>query len=130
MLYYQIAGGVLPTQALENVKTGQFSFIDCGMAVNLAQFETLRDVFGDNRFNARFASSGSFPLGMKPQTLLIESLGLIKEIQYSFDAISPQLGEQMVFNNIPLYGVKHLNGEAGGFNVVCISPSSEIAKIW
>jgi hypothetical protein len=128
MFLYQIADGVLPTQALENVKTGQFSFIDCGTAVNLAQYETLRDVFGATVFNARFASSGSFPLRMSPQNLQIQSLGLIKEIKYSVDAISPQLGENMCFNNIPLYGLKHLNGEAPAFNVICISPSSEQEK--
>ncbi|HEX4839491.1 MAG TPA: hypothetical protein VFU89_03510 [Rhabdochlamydiaceae bacterium] len=128
MFQYQIADGVLPTQALENVKSGQYSFIDCGMAVQLARLETLRDVFGDNRFNARFASNGSFPLRMNPQNSLLESFGLIKEIQYSFNTISPQFGEQMACFNIPLYRMKHHNGEAVAFNVVCISPSSAEEK--
>lgn len=128
MLQYQIADRVLPTQALENVKTGQFSFIDCAIAVQIAQYDTLRDVFGDNRFNARFASNSNVPLRLNPQMSQLEHYGLLKRVDYSLDAISPQLGEHMGCCNAPLYRVKHCNGEAAAFNVVCISPSSEKEK--
>ncbi len=129
-LSYQIQKDVLPTEALANVKTGQFSFIDCGTAIALARFETLREVFGANRFNDVFSGKGAFPLKLDRDITKtpLTSLGLVKEETFNVNAISPKLGDTVHFSNIPLYKIKHPNGEATGFNTVCISEFSEKEK--
>lgn len=127
---YQIKPECLPSQALENIKTGQFSFTDCGSAVELAMYETLIDVLGEARFNEIFSAEGQSPLKLHPHVLKtpLYSLGFVKEEMLSPDAISPNLGDNVYFSNIPLYTIKHPNGESKGFHAVCISPSDVVNK--
>jgi hypothetical protein len=127
---YQIKPEFQPFQALENVKTGQFSFTDCGSAVELAMYETLKVVLGEARFNEIFSAEGQSPLKLHPHVLKtpLYSLGFVKEAMLDLDAISPNLGDNVYFSNIPLYTIKHPNGESKGFHAVCISPSDVVNK--
>jgi hypothetical protein len=127
---YDLQKGVLPTEALDNVQNGQFSFIDCGIAVELGRYETVREIGGEERLNVRFSSDGACPLRLRPlmSSSPLFALGLMKEVHYDTDAISPQFGDNVHFSNVSFYLLKHLNGESAGFNAVCISPSSEQDK--
>lgn len=127
---YQIKEDCLPSQAMENVKNGPFSFIDCGSSVELAMYETLKEVLGEARFNAIFSAQGKTPLKLHPHVLKtpLYALGFVKEAMLDTHAISPHLGDNVYFSNIPLYMMKHPNGESKGFHAVCISPSDVVNK--
>ena len=164
---YVIKADCLPTQALENVRSGQFSLIDCGNAVELAMYATLREVLGDQRFNSRFSGDGPSPLTLHPhvQKNPLYSLGFVKEVRIkSPDEVrlaemlalgshkphqlshvahlvwssnlrklkdtEVQLGDDAHFSNVPLYSLKHPNGESGGFHTVCVTPSDVKEKIY
>lgn len=127
---YQIKEDCLPSQALENVITGPFSFTDCGSAVELAMYETLKEVLGEARFNEIFSAQGQTPLKLHSHVLKtpLYALGFAKEAMLDVRAISPNLGDNVYFSNIPLYTIKHPNGESKGFHAVCISPSDTVNK--
>jgi hypothetical protein len=127
---YQIQKEILPTEGLQSIKTGRFSFIDCQGAIEIALYETIHEIFGSIRFNEIFSGTGKHPLQIHidwTQTPL-HYLGLV--IQRPLDPNSPGLepGDQVNFPNIPLYENKHLLGEFGGLNVICISPTDSAEK--
>jgi hypothetical protein len=127
---YQIKPDCQPSQALVNIKTGQPSMIDCQGAVELAMYETLKEVFGEERFNEIFSAQGKTPLQLHPviQKTHLYALGFVKEARLDVRAIAPNLGDNVYFSNIPLYTRKHRNAEAKGFHAVCISPSDVANK--
>lgn len=124
--YYRIQPNCLPTDALQNVRSGQVSFIECSSAIELAIYETLREIMGDGRFNNLFSGSGQFPMTLSPhvkQTPL-HSLKLIS----STNADTSQMGDWAYFANVPAYYSRHPNGESKGFNAICIGANQEGEK--
>ncbi|MBX3719178.1 MAG: hypothetical protein KF898_05980 [Parachlamydiales bacterium] len=122
---YQIKADCLPSQGLQNVKTEQFSFFDCGSTIGIAMYDTLKEVLGENRFNTIFSAQGQNPLKLDPHLVKtpLFSLGFVKEAMLNANPFSPNLGDDVYFSNIPLYHPKHPNGEYTGFHTLCISAS-------
>jgi hypothetical protein len=127
--HYQVGFDISAGQALENMKKKEVSFIDCGMAVQLAAYETLLEILGKERFDKLFGAShptmsvNPFPLDL--YTLASETalygLGFFKRVKSDRKTTPPIFGESAYFFNHPLYKLKHPVESGGGWHTLCIS---------
>jgi hypothetical protein len=120
---YQLKPGTSPAEGLANIRQ-KLCFIDCQEGIELAYYELLLEIWGETKFNQVFDSKGSSPLRFDPaitQTPLIRFIS--KKNLESIGKLGNrpvQPGDSVFFQHIPLYGVKHRQGEWGGFHVLCI----------
>ncbi|MBY0528996.1 MAG: hypothetical protein K2P51_02270 [Rhabdochlamydiaceae bacterium] len=127
---YQIQKEILPTEGLKSIRRGRFSFIDCQGAIEVALYETIHEIFGTLRFNEIFSGTGEYPLRIHldwTQTPLY-FLGIITQKTLDPTHLQLETGDQVNFPNLPFYQYKHEQGEFGGLNVICISPSDAVEK--
>lgn len=121
---YRIKPDCQPVQGLDNALNGRVSLIDCGRALQLAMYATVREILGDEKFNKRFSGEGKSSLCLHPdigQTPL-STLGLITEVS---SHETPELGECVYFSNIPEYALRNPSGSARGYHAVCIGSDQE-----
>ncbi len=115
--HYRLKDGTSPCDALDEtlpLKNSRFYFIDCHMMVQLAHYCALRVIFGKERFNRHFSTN--------PFILTADSNpSLWPFYTVRNDSDSPRRGDACLFQNVPAYGAKHMDGEAGGFHVICVS---------
>lgn len=118
---YVLKNGMLPSEALKSVKES-LCFIDCQEAIQLAQYEALLEILGENRFNEEFSSKNrGIVLSTNPKETpldLFQGYQMFKLEDPTFWT-SLKKGDQVFFANIPGYSVKHPNGEGGGFHALC-----------
>lgn len=116
---YQLKPGKLPSESLKALRTG-LTLLGCGEACQLAQYEALNEILGDDKFNALFAADSSTPLSMgynspcNPLTCLMT----IEDRPVVAKKLQP--GMIVHIHNTIFYSSKHINGEAQGSNVIYI----------
>lgn len=127
MFKYKLKQDAKPSEALAAIKMGPVSFIDCSEAVFIAMYETIQEVLGEEKFDELFSSKGATPLVIDPafHRTALHQLGFIHEEVITTE---PQFGDVVHFGNLPLYSVKHPNGEEAGYNAICISQEDEEKK--
>jgi len=116
--HYAIKGQVLPSEALDSLIKG-LTFLDCGAIMDVGYYKAILEVIGKEKFDVIFSRESETPLCIGRKNLLnpINSLIVGKE----YKKISQlKKGEMAHIRSIEDYRIKHLNGEAAGFNVICI----------
>ncbi len=125
---YTLKQGVVPTEALKSVRQS-LCFIDCQEAIQLAYYDTLLEVWGDEVFNRRFGFEGGTPLAFDVDTGRTPLLAFMEqEVFETTDEkfySSIRKGDELYFRNIPLYSFKHCNGEAMAYHCLCIEAGDE-----
>jgi hypothetical protein len=114
---YKIAPGKLPSDALQAFRKGP-TFTACGEVCQLAYYEAIKEVLGTEKFNKLFAADSPTPLiiGYNVQENPINLLINMKTISLK----NFTKGQIAYVQNVVIYGDKHLNGEASGFNLICL----------
>ena len=113
---FKLKKGKLPCDGLKALFHG-LSFLDCGTTTLLAYAETLRQVFKDKKFNMIFRPEGPNPFTLAWRRGTALHLFLQRAKIDNFEDI--QGGQVVNIANSQNYGVKHMQGEAGSFNVMC-----------
>lgn len=119
---YRLNDKQTPSAAIDAMVEGTAKpmFIDCSMACQLATLKALKDLFKDDKFNRLFDFKGPAPLafthsqamGPPLKQLFVFTLAKTHKIR---------AGEWGDFHGVKSYGDKHINGEAGAFNVICLN---------
>jgi hypothetical protein len=118
-LQFLLKPGVAPSAALDSFRTG-IALLDCGSTAQLSYYEALRGVLGQDKFDALFAAGSRTPLRLCPTFMAncpITPLFRLVPSDAPF-----RRGQYVSFAGIPDYQVKHLNGDATNFNVLCEDP--------
>jgi hypothetical protein len=113
---FQLKKGKSPSDALEALQT-RLTLIGCGEVCQVAYYKAFQHVLGKEKFDAIFAASSSTPLqiGFKNTK---DSWGLLVKEEISMIP-NTKKGQIVHIPNIPTYKIKHINGEAAGFNLLC-----------
>lgn len=110
--------GLKPSEALEALQKG-LSLLGCDTVIELSIYKVLQDILTKDKFDALFAfgESTQFFIGNKnPRNPIFL---LYTEKIPGDDIRNAEVGDFVHFQNIDAYKIKHVNGEAGGFNVIC-----------
>lgn len=113
---YLLSKGTSPTQGLNNTKS-TLCFLDCQELVEVAYYEVLLEVMGQERFNTYFAAEGEHPLTLDP---MVQLTPLVPFLSSSQALNRLQTGDHVLFLNPPFYAYRHREGEAGGYHALCI----------
>ncbi len=124
LFHYVLMQGVSATDGLVNAKEGPVWFSDCQIVLEMAFYEVLLQVGGERRFNASFSAGGATPLTLCP------NIGLTPLTRYLTQTIHPEKGkvgqrpilrgDASHFKNLPSYGIRHPQGESGGWHTLCL----------
>jgi hypothetical protein len=113
--FFVLKKGVTPSAGLKAIRDG-LSLLGCGEICQIAYYEALKSELGEEKFDLLFAADSKTPLsigfGSSRNPLL--PLFLLKDVPQHFSK-----GEMVRFENTPYYPIKHINGEASGFNTIC-----------
>ncbi len=109
-----------PSDVIKKIMDFSFSFMDCQEAIQIAQYQTLLEILGEDKFNQLFDPKGENPLNFDPYTPHIP----LEQFRESKTG-SAEVGEEVFFKNVPLYNLKHFYGEWGGHHAVCIQTDPE-----
>jgi len=137
---FQIKESVLPSEAMD-VIFSKIALVDCSNACQIAQYQTIRESIGDEKFNLLFQGRliiGDYlnplnPLryfltpchdGNHPQAQLCRELGIpikdsalgTRHLRDELDSIP--VGASVLFTNVDRYTKKHPIGSSAGFNVI------------
>ena len=117
--------GKKPSEALAAIRQG-LSFIGCGETCQIGYYEAIREVLGTEKFDMLFAADSPTPLMIHFDTkespiesLLVKTIPAPKEFKK---------GQIVPMYNAPLYKIKHLMGEAGGFVTLCCDDAPNDAR--
>ncbi|GAA4648891.1 hypothetical protein GCM10023116_11650 [Kistimonas scapharcae] len=127
--HYIVAEGVKATDALSALKNN-FSIIDCNMAYEIAYYEVILALIGEDNFNKTFDRSSNTPLTIhihgNSETSLKNFIS-IQEPPLNSDPSQQHLppenlqkGKVYYFKNHKDYLDKHPKGAAQGFNVMLV----------
>lgn len=116
VLTYVLSKGTSPAEGLNNVKS-TLCFLDCQELVEIAYYEILHEVMGQDKFNTYFAAGGEHPLTLD---LNLGLTPLTAFLSISHPLNKPQLGDHLIFLNPPFYSYRHRQGEAKGYHAFCI----------
>lgn len=137
---FKIQKGILPSVAMDAVMN-QLALVDCCNMCQIAQYQTIREAIGDEKFNLLFEGrlligdyeSKDHPLhhfllpchdGDDPQITLCKKVGLMipdptlgkRDLRNEIDYIP--VGAHVFFTNVDRYPNKHLIGSYASFNVI------------
>lgn len=117
---YELVDGVSPSQGLDGL-VNDLCFVDCGILFQIAYYQALRDIWGEATFNQYFAAQEGF--------FVTSSVGLTKLKRLVTEVVieagprnsrNVRVGAKYYIRNHPIYAAKEMNGEAQGFNIMCI----------
>lgn len=117
LIAYRVKSGQLPSEALKALRTG-LTFLGCGEACQLAQYETLNEFLGDDKFNTLFAADSATPLTMGYNSPFNPLGALSRSLERPVVIEKLQPGMVVYMFNTRLYVIKHLTGAAQGDNVM------------
>jgi hypothetical protein len=125
---YTLKERTLPTEALNSLKDS-ICFIDCQEAIEIAYYEVLLEAWGEEVFNKRFQHGGKTALSLNADIIntplhLFMSEEVYQKSNEGFYC-SIKKGDEVFLKNVPIYTVKHPNGEAGAFHTLCYSVGEE-----
>ena len=123
-LHYVLSRGKKPTAALDAVKS-DLCFIDGSIAYEIALYDVIRELWGDEKFNRYFSNEDSTPFALSSNFMLTPLRSFIKQVQFE-SAIGRKgyrpvkKGQVVVFNNHPHYATKHILGKARWIKALCV----------
>lgn len=121
---YVIKKGTPASEGLKSIKES-LCFIDCQEAIEIAYYEALLEILGEEKFNQVFSADGNNPLCLDCDIGNTPLRNFLKEETNPSLSFNP--GDEVGFINVPLYSNKHPNGELSGFHSLCIQ-SKPVAK--
>jgi hypothetical protein len=113
--FFLIKKGVTPCEALDAIRKG-ISFIGCGEACQIAYYEGIKTLFGEEKFNALFSANSKSPFAIGLDSLR-NPLNVLFTHTENPDVINK--GEMAFYSNTPSYSLKHINGEAAAYCAMC-----------
>lgn len=119
---YCLKEGVLATKGLDAIQD-DLNFIDCMEAIELCYYRTLREIFGDEKFNRQFAANSINPLNFNPVIGRTSLRDFFSQKTKNLSAVKE--GDRVVFANVPAYTSKHPLGEFGALNALCLPNQGE-----
>ena len=124
MLHYVLKRGRTATDALDGIKS-ELCFIDYTIAYEIAYYDAIRAVWGDDKFNRYFSCDGGHPFILSPKLERTHLMPFIKQEGFAAGAGSyghrhVMVGQRVCFMNFPDYQHKHINGEATNYNTICV----------
>lgn len=122
---------VKPSDALASALAG-VALLDCGAVVQIARYQALLDVLGEDKFNRLFGSEhgqalniGYHDTAQQPMKLFVNFTSAAKMGRLAAESKGKRtikIGQVVSFNSIGLlYDAKHPFGMDSNFNVVCIT---------
>lgn len=108
---FDLKAGVLPSTAIDQLEKGP-SLLDCGTVILLAHCLALKEIWGDDRFNAAFRDNLQIDNAKSSLDRLFKRVRISSE-----DEI--QVGDRCFISNIRMYIFKHSMEDARGYNTVC-----------
>lgn len=123
ILSYRLKEGMKPSEALRSIRES-LCYIDCQMAIEMAYYEVLLDLLGEDKFNDYFRFDGEHPLALDPDIFSTPLQDFI--ISTPCPLAEMRRGDQRYFANDPLYCSRHLHGEAQGYHTLCIQTNPEL----
>lgn len=114
--------GVLASDALASLRQ-KTTLIGCAEVCQIAYYEAIKHLFGDDKFNSLFAANSSTPF-MIGQSVKNPIAHLIRAIPAGSKI---EFGQSVQFKNAPIYRLKHLNGGGFSFCTLCVdsTPGNE-----
>jgi len=122
-------------KASDAIKAFQENLVlaDCAQLCQVSQYQALLEILGEERFNKLF-SSASHPkdrlvissYAVQENSLLVFLKQKTTKEKDGFRVL--EVGQRVAFENFQIYGLKHLNGEAGGFNTICVDATPSAPK--
>ena len=124
LYFFVLKKGVKPSEALAALRRGP-SLIGCGETCEVAYFEAIKDVLGIEKFDLLFSAESSTPLRIDYNSPTNPLVSLIQQ------ALSPKTlkGRIVHIVNTPYYPIKHLNGEARGFNAIVCNETAKLETV-
>lgn len=127
--FFRARAGQDPYKLTMDAAGNSFSIIDCGLAVRIAQYQTLALCLGKAKFNTLFSDGGLGRLNFscrvssnhQPLFHLLTPSPASKAPKGSANEKLVQVGEATYFDGHPNYLDKHFYGMSGGFNAICTS---------
>ncbi len=106
-------------------------FGDCTQFCQVGQYQALLEVLGEERFNKLFFSDpenrmiiANYMLNGNPLFVFLSVLNVGGEKGFRHVDIGQRIG----FSNHQYYVLKHMNGEAGRYNAICVDPTPGAQK--
>lgn len=119
---YALQENTLPSEGLKSAKES-FSFIDCQILMEIAYYDALLEIAGEDKFNRYFDPKGEHPLALRANIGLTPLNDFFEVLELSKAELKK--GDHVYFSNVPLYATRHLFGEAKGYHAICIEAGSE-----
>ena len=111
---FRLRPGKSPAAAIRSFGA-RLALMDCGSSACLACYDALLGVLGDAKFHILFGSQAPVPLRVN---FLQKGNPILPLVRLVPDQEPMAVGQIASFDGIPDYPLKHLNGEAGRFNVI------------
>ncbi len=113
--FLKLKDGVTPSEGLKAFRS-ELTLTACGEICQIAQYEGIKAVWGEKKFNAIFSAQSKTPFSIlfdNPNNPLAKLFVVKKDVQVF------KKGDLFHFQNTLYYPGKHVNGEAAGYNVIC-----------
>lgn len=117
---FKLKKNVQPSQALDGAIQGP-SLLGCAEVCWLSQWQGLRKVLGDEKFDALFASNSPTPLFIGSQVSQNPLTRIMQKEEFpKLEKIRP--GDMVNFSNVPSYSQHHPFGDETTYNVIALRP--------
>jgi hypothetical protein len=121
-----IKDGVSPSIAIKQIGCESLALLDCGSTREVAFYQALLEVLGDEKFNKLFERKSHCPLQIgtgqaNPISCLFEKVQLRSSQEI-------QKGDFCHMTTIQEYMAKHPAGNSRGFNVICCDTDAAAKK--
>ena len=123
---FKIKEGASPSNAIKQMGRESLALLDCGSSREVAFYQALLEVLGDEKFNKLFERKSPFSLQIgtgqaNPISCLFEKVQLRSSQEI-------QKGDFCHMTTIQEYMAKHPAGGARGFNVICCDADAAAKK--
>lgn len=126
--------GILPSDAVKAAKQG-LAILDCGAVCQLARYDALCKILGEEKFNQLFGSSFGdrvnlnyeYDDNLQPMKYFVDfSAQAKKQILGSLGKRPVKVGQLVLFHGVPQYKQKHgPSGMGGHFNAIVLENSGQ-----
>lgn len=112
---FVVIKGVLPTEALASLRQKTY-FIGCAEVCQIAFYEAVKHLLGNEKFNRLFSADSSTPLmlGQSPKNPIS---ALMRGLP---SGAKLEKGQMVQFKNTPLYPLKHITGGGRNYFTICL----------
>lgn len=125
---FNIKPGFQPTEIIDAFNNG-LTFTDCGVSIDTAaRYNTLRKIWGDEKFNIVFACSSKTAinydiLSKSPVSIFLKEIDgdSMPKRKSLAGRRAVKRGQRCFIKNSKIYHSKHYNGNDGSFNIICLN---------